>query len=142
MKKCFIMSTLHPSIHPAVSVSDAYYLLPTYLLQGNEKRERERERERNSELWSFWPFFFLFFIYFSFFPFITQCEEKALEIHSRKIPFVFPPPRRMFQKVLEGSSIYSFQASKDATPQGEGGLSQISQTQQLFIVIKADFFLL
>jgi hypothetical protein len=63
MKKCFI-STLHPSIHPS-SVSDGYYLLPTYLLQGNEKRERKEFRTL-----VFIPFFlppFLFFFLFSFY---------------------------------------------------------------------------
>jgi len=114
------MSTLHPSIHPSIH---------------NEKRKRGIQ---NSGLFAL----FLFFSFFSFFPFNMQCEEKALEIQSRKIPFVFSPPRRRFRKVLEGSSIYSFVASKMPHPRREGGgLSQISQTQQqLFIVSsKQDF---
>lgn len=85
--------SIHPFIHPSIM-----------------KREREEFRTL-----VFLPFFFFLF-FFSFFPFNMQCEEKALEIQSRKIPFVFSPPRRRFRKVLEGSSIYSFVASKMPHP--------------------------
>jgi hypothetical protein len=73
-----------------------------------------------------------------------QCEEKALEIHSRKIPFVFSPPRRRFRKVLEGSSIYSFEASKmPPPPQGERGWVVTdfpNPTTIHCLIIKARFF--
>jgi hypothetical protein len=56
--------SIHPSIQPSIHPTDGYYLLPTYLLQGNEKIEREGIQ--NSGLFSLFSSSFFLKIIFIF----------------------------------------------------------------------------
>ncbi len=97
----FIHSSIHPSILLLVYQMVITYLL-IYLLF-----------IQNSGLFAL--FSSLFFFFLPFFLLLCNVRKKHWKFSPGKYP-LWEPTRRRFRKVLEGSSIYSFEASKMPPP--------------------------